>query len=73
MVILIDVNKVGGETKAAENENVYFVHGDVTQKETWEEAVALGRKEHGRVDLIVNNAGMDTHERDLKFTHIFIL
>lgn len=57
MVIIIDVNKSKGEAKAASNQMIHFLCGDVTKKETWEQAVALGIKNHGRIDVVVNNAG----------------
>lgn len=57
-VILLDMNREKGESKASRHANMHFLYGDVTQRETWEEASAVAREKYGRVDVVVNNAGV---------------
>lgn len=54
---MVDVNKAKGEAQASKNRNVRFVPGDVTLRETWDQALALAQEEFGRVDIVINNAG----------------
>lgn len=56
-VIIIDLNRSGGEAKARGDPNLQFVFGDVSKQETWETVLDIIRKDYGRVDVIVNNAG----------------
>ncbi|KAI9927797.1 hypothetical protein MW887_002649 [Aspergillus wentii] len=56
-VIIIDLNRSKAESKATVD-GVECVVGDVTKRETWEEAVALAMGMYGRVDVVVNNAGI---------------
>ncbi|OKO96530.1 3-hydroxyacyl-CoA dehydrogenase type-2 [Penicillium subrubescens] len=60
-VIMIDLNKSGGEAKARADPNLEYVFGDVSKQETWETALGIIRNKYGRVDVIVNNAGI-THD-----------
>ncbi|CAI7600039.1 unnamed protein product [Penicillium pancosmium] len=57
-VIIIDINKEKGEQKASGGPNIHFLFGDVTQQDTWEQALALARDRFGRLDIVVNNAGI---------------
>lgn len=57
-VIIIDINKEKGEQKASGSPNIHFLFGDVTQQDTWEQALALARDRFGRLDIVVNNAGI---------------
>ncbi|KAK7885188.1 hypothetical protein LTR67_010679 [Exophiala xenobiotica] len=57
-VIVIDLNKEKGEQRAKTDSNLHFIHADVTRRETWEEALEYGRRTFGRLDVVVNNAGM---------------
>ncbi|OOQ86049.1 hypothetical protein PEBR_23659 [Penicillium brasilianum] len=56
-VIILDLNRSGGEAKARGDSNLQFVFGDVSKQETWETVLNIIRKDYGRVDVIVNNAG----------------
>ena len=56
-VIFIDLSQEKGEDKARSNEHLHFISGDVTLKETWEQALRVGEEMFGRVDVVVNNAG----------------
>ncbi|KAJ5363576.1 uncharacterized protein N7496_009289 [Penicillium cataractarum] len=60
-VIILDLNKSAGEAKARDDPNLQFVFGDVSKQETWETVLDTIRKDYGRVDVIVNNAGI-THD-----------
>ncbi|CAI7584550.1 unnamed protein product [Penicillium manginii] len=57
-VIIIDINRAKGEQKASGGPNLHFLFGDVTQQETWDQALALSRDKFGRLDVVVNNAGI---------------
>lgn len=57
-VIILDINKGKGEQKASDGPNIHFLLGDVTQQDTWEQALALARDRFGRLDVVVNNAGI---------------
>lgn len=57
-VIILDLNKQKGEEKAANDPNVHFLLGDVTRQDTWERALAVARERFGRLDVVVNNAGI---------------
>lgn len=61
-VVLTDIDAAAGETAAAslasEGLAARFVRHDVTSREQWEEAIAAARAFGGRVDVIVNNAGI---------------
>lgn len=57
-VILVDLNKEKGERKAQSDAKLYFVEGGVTLSETWDKALSYARDTFGRLDLVVNNAGV---------------
>ncbi|OJJ60309.1 hypothetical protein ASPSYDRAFT_130004 [Aspergillus sydowii CBS 593.65] len=57
-VIILDLNKQKGQEKAANDPNVHFLLGDVTRQDTWEQALAVAREKFGRLDVVVNNAGI---------------
>ncbi|KAK6391752.1 hypothetical protein LTR65_004246 [Meristemomyces frigidus] len=43
-----------------------FVQADVTKRQSVEDAVQAAVKEFGRVDIVVNNAGITFESRDLR-------
>ncbi|KAH7112300.1 hypothetical protein B0J13DRAFT_575779 [Dactylonectria estremocensis] len=57
-VIFIDLNEAKGSAKAATSPNLTFIHGDVTSRAIWEQALSIAEKEYGRLDVVVNNAGI---------------
>jgi NAD(P)-dependent dehydrogenase (short-subunit alcohol dehydrogenase family) len=56
-VMLADVNGAAGEPLAAELQATY-VHCDVGRKAHIDDLVAQTMRQHGRVDVLVNNAGI---------------
>jgi NAD(P)-dependent dehydrogenase (short-subunit alcohol dehydrogenase family) len=58
-VIISDIDEVKGVALGAEltPDAVFFNH-DVTQEAVWDEAVELAESKWGRLDIVVNNAGM---------------
>ncbi|MET8508646.1 glucose 1-dehydrogenase [Streptomyces sp. NPDC004787] len=59
-VVLADVLDVPGEALAKElgEDRAVFVHLDVTREEDWTAAVARAEERFGRIDGLVNNAGI---------------
>ena len=58
-VVIGDLLDEVGEATAAEiGENARYVHLDVTKPEDWDAAVATAVAEFGRLDILINNAGI---------------
>ena len=58
-VVLTDLNDTAGEALAAElGAGAVFVKHDVANARDWAEVVRLGEKRFGRIDVLVNNAGI---------------
>ncbi len=61
-VVITDVIDDVGEATAAElGDAVTYLHHDVTGEDEWEAVVARVLDEHGRIDVLVNNAGIFLH------------
>ncbi|MDR6201119.1 3alpha(or 20beta)-hydroxysteroid dehydrogenase [Microbacterium sp. SORGH_AS428] len=60
-VVIGDLLDAEGESLVAElGEAARYVHLDVTKYEDWDAAVALAESAFGRLDIVVNNAGIAT-------------
>src|SRR3712207_440992 len=58
-VVIADILDEPGKAIADElGEAVRYVHLDVTSPDEWREAVAFTEREFGRLDVLVNNAGI---------------
>jgi len=61
-VVLTDINDEAGESVAeqirATGGAAAFMHHDVSDEGQWEKVIAAVREEHGRLDVLVNNAGI---------------
>lgn len=57
-VILADVVDEEGERTAGSIEGAEYVHLDVTSEEAWDAVVADVVERYGRLDVVVNNAGI---------------
>jgi 3(or 17)beta-hydroxysteroid dehydrogenase len=58
-VVITDVNGEAGEaTAAAIGENALFMLHDVRDEERWKEVVSTAVERFGRLDVLVNNAGV---------------
>ena len=61
-VVLTDIDEATGEATAesirSAGGNATFLTQDVADEEQWEQVIAAIRKEHGRLDVLVNNAGI---------------
>ncbi|RJL26637.1 glucose 1-dehydrogenase [Bailinhaonella thermotolerans] len=66
-VVFGDVLDEEGKELAAEVDATY-VHHDVTSVEEWHRAVDTAVSAHGRLDVLVNNAGILIHRRILDMT-----
>jgi 3-oxoacyl-[acyl-carrier protein] reductase len=64
-VIIADVSVDGGQRVEREiaaasppaGATATFLAFDVTKRDAWEKGLALAREKHGRLDIVVNNAG----------------
>jgi len=61
-VVLTDIDEATGEATAksirSAGGNATFLKQDAADEEQWEHVIAAIRKEHGRLDVLVNNAGI---------------
>jgi len=58
-VILGDLNEKDGAKLASElGQNTLFVKQDVTRKADWDRIIKLGQERFGRINVLVNNAGI---------------
>lgn len=61
-VVLTDINEDAGEAAAESirkaGGKATFMPLDVADEEQWQEIIASVRKQHGRLDVLVNNAGL---------------
>jgi len=68
-VVLTDLNKEKGDALSAElGENALFVSQNVTSAEDWEKVVLEAEKAFGKVDVLVNNAGITMAKSILQMT-----
>ena len=58
-VVLTDVLDEEGEAAAAGIDGASYRHLDVTSESEWESVVGEVMAEHGKLDVLVNNAGID--------------
>ena len=60
-VVIADILDSEGEAVAAElGDAVAYVHLDVTDRDQWARAVATARERFGKLNVLVNNAGIAT-------------
>jgi len=61
-VVLTDIDESAGEAVAESirktGGNATFLAQDASDEEQWQQVIATIRKEHGRLDVLVNNAGI---------------
>lgn len=59
-VVVVDVNDANGERVAAAQPkgSAVFTHGDVTSEADWRKVRDTALAQFGRVDIVVNNAGI---------------
>ena len=66
-VVLTDIRDDLGERAAAalraDGHNARYMHLDVTSEENWANVVGAVMAEHGRLDILFNNAGVPSQER----------
>jgi NAD(P)-dependent dehydrogenase (short-subunit alcohol dehydrogenase family) len=64
-VVLTDMNDADGQSVAREIGNrAQFVHHDVSKEADWEQVVAATLTAHGRIDILINNAGVSGSDPD---------
>lgn len=57
-VVILDINAEGGKKTEKANPGTKFVQGDVSTRKSWEDALETALREFGRLDIVVNNAGI---------------
>ena len=61
-VVMADIQDDAGEAAAAELREggaaATFLHLDVADEVSWQQAVSAVERDHGRLDVLVNNAGI---------------
>lgn len=57
-VVLTDIDETGGAVAAALGTGAHFVHHDVADEEGWTQVIAQTLDRFGRLDVLVNNAGV---------------
>src|SRR5579859_5631529 len=57
-VVILDIDATRGKKAEQANPGTKFVQGDVSSRKSWEEALETALKEFGRLDIVVNNAGI---------------
>jgi len=55
-VLILDI--APGKALELESKGVKFLKGDISLRETWEKALEICLREFGKVDIVVNNAGI---------------
>ena len=74
-VILCDIQDQLGKSLATDiNESGFsanYVHLDVTKEDQWESLISFITKEFGRLDVLVNNAGISSSGPDFLDTDAF--
>ena len=64
-VILTDMNDEDGQKVAREIGNrAQFVHHDVSKEDDWAKVVETTLKSHGKIDILINNAGVSGSDPD---------
>jgi NAD(P)-dependent dehydrogenase (short-subunit alcohol dehydrogenase family) len=67
-VVLTDLNEEDGEAVAAEiregGSEAMFVSHDVSSEEQWSDVVEKAMAAHGKIDVLVNNAGVSGSDPD---------
>jgi NAD(P)-dependent dehydrogenase (short-subunit alcohol dehydrogenase family) len=64
-VILTDMNDEDGQKVAREIGNrAQFVHHDVSKEADWAKVVETALKSHGKIDILINNAGVSGSDPD---------
>ena len=48
--------------------DVTYIHMDATNEEDWQKAVALAESQYGKLNILVNNAGISPPERQIDIT-----
>ena len=62
-VVLTDINTDKGDALAKElGDSALFIKHDVTSEEDWTQVVTATQDKFGKIDVLVNNAGITTHK-----------
>ncbi|WP_299184549.1 glucose 1-dehydrogenase [uncultured Psychrobacter sp.] len=62
-VVLTDINSEKGEALANElGDSALFIKHDVTNEDDWTQVIKKTQEKFGKIDVLVNNAGITTHK-----------
>jgi 3-oxoacyl-[acyl-carrier protein] reductase len=56
--VIIDIVEGQAGKLASSKSGCRFLKGDISSRAVWEEGLALALKDFGRLDVVVNNAGI---------------
>jgi len=62
-VVVTDIAPDGGKIAKALGESALFVHHNVSKQEDWQKVVETALDRFGRIDILINNAGIYRPER----------
>jgi 3(or 17)beta-hydroxysteroid dehydrogenase len=57
-VVLTDIDPVGESAATSIGERASFMRHDVSNEDEWIDVIAAVKEQHGRLDVLVNNAGL---------------
>lgn len=62
-VVMTDIDDANGQAEAEKlGDSAFYIHHDVAKEDEWLHVFAQTRKKFGRVDVVMNNAGIATFE-----------
>ncbi|KEF54942.1 uncharacterized protein A1O9_09385 [Exophiala aquamarina CBS 119918] len=67
-VVIIDANEKTGQEAADKLEGCAFVRGDVSERAVWEKALETASTQFGKLDIVVNNAGILIVKKATEYT-----
>jgi len=63
-VLITDLNNQGGKRVAETyQDSISFLKADVAQQEDWRKVIETAKSRYGRLDCLVNNAGVTYHNK----------
>jgi NAD(P)-dependent dehydrogenase (short-subunit alcohol dehydrogenase family) len=67
-VAVADVDRSGADVAKEMGDGALFIHLDVSDEQQWRDAIAAAASKFGRLDVLVNNAGVTTSKPIVELT-----